>query len=413
MNINRFDNLMSIVEKIKEIYDIKESMRSGFNIFKVLDNMSDEVNLHSKLICELLGNRKYNGKYIQLFFQSIGLQVDERLIDRAVVMRERSFSNGRIDILIEMYNDKDKKAIIIENKIYADDVRGQLNRYYKSVKNLGYDDGQIEIIYLTLFGDTPSDDSIKNLKHEVKCISYSEDINKWIEACIRESAEIPEVREILIQYRDVIKILTYREEDEMVNDIKIELMKNLERYECGLDISKAVLEVKKEQQYVLWSELERRLSEVNSIKLVDDEKFLSNKNKHYSKKLINDYYEKNVGAKTYGITYFVKNIEDIGDIYIRIEMSDLVFFGIRKSLGTLNKSEKYKSLLINLKEAGFNGLDTQWWVGWKFFNLTPNLYVKTMNTELVGTLIDDENRDAMMNRIAEQIEDLIRLINRV
>ena len=121
-----FENLCLINKK----YNLINSKKEDFNIFSILRNEYDEVNLHSKFI--------------------------------------------------------------VENKIYAEDQIGQLNRYYYSMINKNYSNAELEIVYLTLDGSEPDEESTKGLTKEIKekiiTISYKENIVEWLNDCIKEVA---------------------------------------------------------------------------------------------------------------------------------------------------------------------------------------------------------------------------------
>ena len=110
-----------------------------------------------------------------------------------------------IDIFIR--NSKGQ-AIIVENKIYAEDQEQQLARYYQEIINEGYSD--ITIIYLTLDGKEPEEQSIEGIPKEFiesdkfMTLSYEYQIQEWIKNCTKEAALTPEVREVLQQYSQLI-----------------------------------------------------------------------------------------------------------------------------------------------------------------------------------------------------------------
>jgi hypothetical protein len=110
----------------------------------------------------------------------------------------------RIDILIMTK----KKAIIFENKIGAGDQDKQLERYVDKVKR-NFSEENITVCYLTLYGHEPSAESLGELKKEVKCISYENDIFGWIENCRGKCHEsFRPLLETLFQYQNLIKKLT-------------------------------------------------------------------------------------------------------------------------------------------------------------------------------------------------------------
>ena len=72
----------------------------------------------------------------------------------------RNSAHGRADIILR----NTKNVIVIENKIYAFDQKGQLAKYYKACRDLGYDDENIYILYLNRFGDDVSKYSLIQIK---------------------------------------------------------------------------------------------------------------------------------------------------------------------------------------------------------------------------------------------------------
>ena len=110
------ENLSLISRKYKIINSTKET----FNIFSILRNEYDEVNLHSKFITELLKDKNHGRKFIELLLPIIG--VEKINYKRVNIFSEYSVKdNGRIDIILKFFLEDSKKVVVIENKIYADD----------------------------------------------------------------------------------------------------------------------------------------------------------------------------------------------------------------------------------------------------------------------------------------------------
>ena len=219
---NNIQKLMNEVNTILQQEKIKkeESLKRGerFNMFRTLGVAHYEVT-HSTIIASFLNPNEFHGqgdKFLKLFLSIIG---DETNLDTANtnVYTESSNDDGRIDILIE---DNNKKAVIIENKIYAGDQNEQLKRYDHFARNK-YKNGY-SLYYLTINGDNASEQSAKDAKY--KCISYSQDILNWIEQCIKESATTPLIRETLVQYKNHIKQLTNQDMEAMNQEKLIEVM---------------------------------------------------------------------------------------------------------------------------------------------------------------------------------------------
>jgi len=96
-----------------------------FNVFSILRKKDDEVNLHSRFISHLLnpkGKHGLNNFFLEDFLHHI--QLEKFNSNDAKVFREWN----NIDILIT----NKQQAIIIENKIHAEDQDQQLERYFKT-----------------------------------------------------------------------------------------------------------------------------------------------------------------------------------------------------------------------------------------------------------------------------------------
>ena len=319
-----FENLCLINKK----YNLINSKKEDFNIFSILRNEYDEVNLHSKFIVELLKNKNYGKKFIEIFLEKLEIQVFN--YENVYVFSEYSKGiNGRIDILLEFSKGKEKKAIIIENKIYAEDQIGQLNRYYYSMINKNYSNDELEIVYLTLDGSEPNEESTKGLTKEEKekiiIISYKENIIGWIDDCIKEVAEVPIIRETLIQYRSILKKITGKEERKLINEIEKLVLSNNEYLKMIYKIDDVLREIKIDLQFKFWKKLEEKLNEIAIKKKMKLENRLEYPNLHYSIDLIKNYSKK----KFFGLMYLIKEIENRGKLYLRIEVEDRVYYGFR------------------------------------------------------------------------------------
>lgn len=198
-----------------------EQQETKFNIFSALHNMNDEERLHSRFIAYLLRQDANHGKgneFLKLFVHSV-LQIDNFNCENCTVVTEYK----DIDILV--YNNK--QAIIIENKIYAndsnhlnrcDEYRGQLERYYNTIKKGIDKDGKSGIkreevftVYLTLGGNPPSLDSLgKTLSlNDVLCRDYTNDIRAWLTNCISITEQENDLlAKTILQYKELITKLT-------------------------------------------------------------------------------------------------------------------------------------------------------------------------------------------------------------
>lgn len=206
-------------ERTKERYSHGEL----FNVFNILGLESNEVRLHSALLAELLRPNGMSGvgnAFQKAFLAILGLPenyiVDGKVSVELSIGTTTDTEGGRIDIIMEDGN----HAIIIENKIYAQDQPAQLLRYTNFARD-NYPHGY-RLLYLTLDGKEASDDSAQGCPYQ--CISYKNEISKWLEACARISFDRPLVRETIRQYINLIKQLTNQSMGTLEDNKLVELV---------------------------------------------------------------------------------------------------------------------------------------------------------------------------------------------
>lgn len=215
----------------------KEKLARGdaFNLFSELRMTTDEVRLHSLFLSMLLNPFASHGqgdKFLKPFISMIEEKTKHTLLPmkmdtlKTSVYVEKDIGpvdnehGGRIDICIE---DKNGYQIIIENKIYAGDQPKQMKRYWNyAQKKCNQDANRYRLIYLTLDGHEPSDDSTCGLESkDYICISYKDDIVTWLNKCVEISVRQPLLRETIIQYIDTLKVLTYSNMENSNEIIKV------------------------------------------------------------------------------------------------------------------------------------------------------------------------------------------------
>ena len=220
LDIQRFfrevENICTHEQALQE-----ERHRKGenYNLFSILSIERYELK-HSALIANLLDPKGSHGcgdAFLRAFFE-IALKGTAYTFEDCTPPNSYTEyyigpiagdTGGRIDILVE----SSRYGLIIENKIYAGDQDKQLTRY----DNYGKTDLKADrylLVYLTLFGNEASEGSTaKGSAKEVDylCLSYAEDILRWLEQCARLAYDKPLVRESLNQYIRTIKQLTYQD----------------------------------------------------------------------------------------------------------------------------------------------------------------------------------------------------------
>ena len=250
-----------------------EAFRRGecYNVFNVLgvDNM--ELS-HSAFLAALLdpdGSHGMQDAFLKAFIETIAHGGTKPELDtaHAKVYTEYNIGNitettgGRIDILITDRSDTGSgkaggHAIIIENKIWAADQPNQLLRYHNFAHEMY---AKYALLYLTLNGDEPSDQSRGTLNAQdggYLCISYRSDIIDWLRQCARLSFDKPRVRETILQYINLLQQLT--NQDIMEQKQLIQLLTNKENFEQACKIADTMPAAK---QYMVETLLREQLKD--------------------------------------------------------------------------------------------------------------------------------------------------------
>ncbi|TXJ36104.1 PD-(D/E)XK nuclease family protein [Brachyspira aalborgi] len=177
--LNHLGNISkSLIEVRKIVKEEMEKLPPQFNVFNSI-NLLNHENYNSNLFANFLEVKfKYNDNEIsfaKLFLKYLteefgwefdleNIKIKDIEIKRELPTEERK----RIDIFIGY---KEKFAVIIENKIWADDGYKQLENYYNHVKKNyikkeNYD--KIYIIYLTPYEREPSEESLSKELYKEK-----------------------------------------------------------------------------------------------------------------------------------------------------------------------------------------------------------------------------------------------------
>lgn len=283
--ISVLESTSAFIEKDKKHKLERRNIGGEFNLFEVLGINSKEV-LHSKFIAELLNtNGKHGMKDVFLneflkikgIFKNFDTLNSCAFTERYVGEMYHDDSNsegGRIDILVE----SPKEMIVIENKIYASDEENQLVRYHNYCKST---DKNFRLIYLTLNGSAPSDYSKRELKDnsDYLCLSYKDDILKWLNECIKLVYDKPYIRENLNQYIETIKQLTYQDMDKEAQEKLFEQIAKPEKIESYIELKNMWGYF---QSYVIEKNLKPALENLASkyeLKLFIDDAFLHSEDK--------------------------------------------------------------------------------------------------------------------------------------
>ena len=261
----------SLIEVKEEVSKKIEKLPPQFNLLENIRNKNSNNSLqrfetyNSDLLHYLLNIKRENLNFTKLFLEYLqnekklkfdfdlnkinykNIKVDKEYYTTVKIEEEGIEKNGRIDILIHCnINNKETKksfAIIIENKINADDQDKQLERYYKYIsKTKGYGNN-VYVIYLTPIIKPPreysfSEKYIKKVGGKFKNITHG-DIGRWLENILKNKEynflhknNFRLLKSALIQIIDNEKSISGENEEKNMEEkeIKRVLNENLFKY---------------------------------------------------------------------------------------------------------------------------------------------------------------------------------------
>ena len=210
----------------KAIYDKRYERGDLFNVFNILGLSRNETRTHSAFLAELLnphGSHGMGNAFLRDFISCMHLEELQLDLQHAYVEVERviggideNYDNGgRIDIIVVSGD----KAIIIENKIDAQDQYKQLVRYNNYAKETFSD---YRLLYLTLNKDAASEASTLSDKGQLMPnvdyypITYRDDIIAWLAGCILGTPDQSSVKVIINQYKELLKDITNTMEENKI-----------------------------------------------------------------------------------------------------------------------------------------------------------------------------------------------------
>lgn len=399
--MNNHQQLLSGVSHLSKHYrELERISGANFNIFRIINVSSDELK-HSSFVAELLNPKGSHGQgtiFLKLFIEELGITPFH--CDDASVEIEKSIGKvteeegGRLDIYI---NDNRGNAVVIENKIYADDQPNQLIRYYQFNPQ--------HVYYLTLDGKsaTPKSTHCESLKLEsgehYKTISYQSDIINWLELCRKEAAQLPLLREGISHYINLIKYLTGQSTNKAMRDEIIEIaMQSEQSLRSAADISNNFSAIKAKTQWTFWKALRAAL-ESKGLKMEDNPS-----NTVTSTRTWNFYTSKDT---YYGLWVEIYK-EDNLSIHWGVEIENNVYSGFtveRAGEGGISDITEFEWLRGIIMECDTSFKTTKYWLGWKY--PSTMLDFRAFNSDAIFSLANKKELDTIVEGIVvEAIKDI-------
>jgi hypothetical protein len=374
--MEKIKNLLNQVAIIsKKNTEILNATGGRFNMFRVC-GVNHYENTHSAIIAELLnpdGTHDLKSKLLECFIETLGeyFTIQNFNCQKVRVRTEHSTEEGRIDILIE---DNQKKAIIIENKINANDQLEQLKRYNKYAEKT-YSKGNYQILYLTLSGDVASDQSGGGVGYIP--ISYQTNIIAWLEKCVCIAVHFPMVRETINQYINHIKSLTNQDMNTKNREEITEVLSKVENLRAAQVISQNYSAT---FDYIIEKQFNPKMEE-----------FAKQKGLEY-------HYEK---SDEWYVTFHLTNPLLQGKYWIKFSIwNKRYFYGIYNDLNNYKISEENRKMIHeHLKTLGISSPRQS--DSWAFEAWIQNLTLDAWENDIIRS-------DNFLNDCKEKIEQLLK-----
>lgn len=367
--IINFDVINELTNSFMKVHELENS-KLPYHI-NILDVLWANENAHSRIFAKLLQQNSGNEfDVLNSFLKHLnGINSNFRYSPKKPKITSES---DRIDLLI-----LDKEyAIIIENKIHdAVDQGAQLARYIERVKQKGYKEEEIYVIYLTRDNNKkPDDQSWQFNGHDYKksfaeryfSLSFKTNILPWLKNHALPNCKVKDVylKSTIEQYIDYL--------EGMFNQRKIHKKMNSELQ----NHIKKVLELN-ESLEINHFKLDHKLSEL--VKVEDQIKYLIRSTEkdiwdEWLRRLKVDFpnyeYIDYRGADKYVKVGIILKYNEV-KFSILIEKEGTIYYGIGRHNSTPEHSEEIKTLLRPLL-GGFR--ESPWWYGWKDTSFQDGYY---------------------------------------
>lgn len=376
-------------------------MYGQYNILSEIESPYKEA-FHSNMLASLLKEPQILQAFLEHLPENIGIPSKDLIdatVDTEFVCPE---SQNRIDILIRLkFKPSGQttplyKAIILENKIYAKDQPQQLDNYFAALKGLEYPVEDILLVYLTLDGKAPSQDSFCTAEKEnasLTLMSYKKHIISFLESSltldtVKQSSRLKNTIE---SYQELLVEYLFPSYDTSSKELVWKFVNELETQ---------VLSLLKENYS--FPDLDEQ---TKSFLTCEKEEFLS-------------FFPKDSRAFGFNVPLkkFTLNNKD-ATIYFCIEIEDFIYFGLSLHYNgnfsycdfKANRDllQDLKPLLDTLFKEGF--YNHSYWLGWKYFNLKnaedkygPNL--KLLDAKSLATLQNYAKRAALIAAMIDNID---------
>ena len=329
--------LIKLYGKIETIEEVQKNKGDKFNIFSILNMERLEVNTHSVFLYELInpyGTHYQDDEYLRIFINKV-LNIKDFNFEHVEVGRETLIkANRRIDFTIK----NDDYYIAIEMKIDATDQESQLSDYYEYAFN--QNKKFTKVYYLTLDGKDASEKSFKDKEIiPYEKISFQFEIVDFIEKAIEKSANLPIIRESLIQYKNLILKIT----NQLTQELQVENIKFIntpELAKAATYMSKNLAHAWAKREVLFWRYL-----------VINLEKYLIDKeNWQLKQEIFYDDEENIIDSDEEIIRWIVEDLNKYNLKGIYLQKNDFCFYIYSYDGGILEYRIEKKQDINNISE---------------------------------------------------------------
>lgn len=243
---------------------------------------------------------------------------------------------GFIDILVEAQVPSGRLALVIENKIYASDQPRQLARYWRGLKNQGWLNEEIVLVYITPDGHAPEQISLTGLPASVAgatvCMSWRDDLIKWLECCPGHLSLPLRLEDCINQYKELLADMS---DNNTVDPVAASFAQSLldDRRMLGslFDMGDVLSQVRARLMSLFWQDLSTALkSDLSTLKktVAQPEQWLLQLEPDDSSSLpyLMDIYSSDCPCCS-SLCLCIKNLPDGSRIAFKVEFYEQMYYG--------------------------------------------------------------------------------------
>ena len=228
-------------------------------------------------------------------------------------------------------------------------------------------------------------------KDTVVCLSYEKFIDKWLDACIKEVARIPQIRETLHQYQMTVRKLTGKLTGKLPPEVEDTLNKD----------AKLKYEIIRHLQCEFWRELKKRLAD--QIPKFHSSFQAYESNMEDDKEILDEQLEDSICHNSLGLTFSIpdslpsdnKHEVAFRVFYERAKAHSYFNYGFVFRTGdTLRRvkiEQQYEKALKQYVISEKHREHSSGWISWEYFPYKPENFIRESKETLIRKLIYEIN----------------------